>query len=108
MNTTAMIVVSPVTVQPKPLTHSQMARRCERVARRLQKQEWDRSMEDKAWSVAETLMDAAVCFMAAAEKGNKRAARDAADGVRSFARAVKMAGSDVGIDAVKMLGMTSV
>lgn len=96
-------------VQPKPLTNAQLSRKCERMARRLQNKAWSTASDErKAWGIANALLNAAVCYLAAAEKGNKRAKLDARDGGVALAKAIRMAGGDAGMaDAVKMLGVAS-
>lgn len=109
---TALVVTAEVSssiTQPKPLSPAQLGWRCQRAAVKLQNKSFkDRSVEKTAGRVSTALFEAAVCFLAASERGNKRAAKDAADGAKAFAKAVKLAGADVKVlDAVKMLGAAS-
>ena len=97
---TALVVMEAEVQQSKPLTHSQIGWKCQRAAVKLQNRAWkekDRAVEKATIRVSEALFSAAVCFLAAAEKGNKRSLRDAADGAKAFARAVKLAGGDVNL-----------
>ena len=82
-------------VPTKPPTYSQMARRCLSVGRKIERTAWPRNVENKAWSVASALVNASICYMAAAERGNPSAAKDARDGGVALAKAIRLAGVDV-------------